>query len=78
MKTTVIRNNMAVTTLDNGCKMLTSYTTNVASITPDGEFTRHWNGYSATTMRHVNTFRELYGMDKINKKIWESMEVKRA
>jgi hypothetical protein len=29
-------------------------------------------------MRHVNTFRELYGMDKINKKIWESMEVKRA
>lgn len=49
--------------------VLTSYKTDVAAII-DGDFVRLWNDYSATTMKHVNAFRNNYGMEPINKKTW--------
>jgi hypothetical protein len=55
--------------------ILVSYETQVARIASDGSFHRLWSGYSATTMRHVNEFRERYNLPKITKSQWEKMEV---
>ena len=41
---------------DNGEKVLQSYNTEVCKISSNGEFVRLWDGYSVTTMRHVNSF----------------------
>ena len=54
---------------DNGW-YLQSYDTIVCMIDNKGEFSRLWQGYSVTTMRHINAFRELMGMDPINKAAW--------
>lgn len=40
-----------------------------------GEFVRLWNGYTGTTLRHVNEFRFNHGLPKINKKAWDLMKV---
>ena len=53
---------------------LVSYTTYVAGIV-SGEFVRYWEEYSATTMRHVNSFLVHFKREKITKKQWEAMEV---
>ena len=58
----------------NGYVYLRSYNTNVCAV-HNGKFYRLWGGYSSTTMRHINEFRQQYGFDKINKNQWESMEV---
>lgn len=58
---------------ENGEKTLISYSTRVAKIDSDGNFERLWGGYSATTMRHINSFRETYGLDSIGKKQWEEL-----
>lgn len=55
--------------------VLVSYETRVARIAPDGSFHRLWGGWSATTLRHVNMFREGHGLPKITKAQWEKMEV---
>ena len=55
--------------------ILISYETRVARIASDGSFHRLWSGYSATTIRHVNEFREWHGMPRITKAQWEKMEV---
>lgn len=47
---------------DNGEKVLQSYNTEVCKITEGGEFVRLWSGYSATTMRHVNSFLQFFGI----------------
>lgn len=65
-----------VTELD-GSKTLTSYTTNVARIDKEGHFIKLWNGYSATTMNHVNAFRIMNGLNTLSKKEWESMETEK-
>lgn len=52
---------------------LKSYNTIVAAIdisTPDYTFTRLWKGYSVTTLKHINDFRQLYNLPAINKKEW--------
>lgn len=38
-------------------------------------FTRLWGGYSATTMRHVNSFLYHYSLPWGDKKWWTSLEV---
>ena len=48
-----------VHTTEDGAQYLQSYETIVASITANGEFRRHWEGYSATTGRHVRAFMGL-------------------
>lgn len=59
--------------------VLYSYSTPIATIvrTSNGgsNFVRLWGGYSLTTMRHINDFRSLYGLDAINKKQWCEMPV---
>lgn len=55
---------------------LKSYETIVCKIV-NGEFVRTWGGWSATTARHVNSFRVMYGLPCINKAEWVKMEVKR-
>lgn len=58
--------------------ILQSYETQVIKITANGEIVRLWDGYSATTMRHVNSFLSLMGINNGGKKYWDAltMEVK--
>lgn len=58
-----------VVDFENGTRCLISYNTCVACI-KDGQFYRLWNGYSATTMKHLWEF----GCDA-NKNEWLKMEV---
>ena len=58
---------------DNGEKVLLSYDTEVCKITKSGEFVRLWGGYSATTMRHVNSFLELFDIAGGGKSWWDTL-----
>lgn len=52
---------------------LISYDTDVCSIscTFDGwYFVRGWDGWSVTTMKHINAFREQFGFSRMNKYDW--------
>lgn len=62
-KAKVIETNM-------GEKILVSYSTWVCRITATGKFVRTWDGYSVTTMRHVNSFLSFYGLDGGGKAWW--------
>ena len=59
---------------DNGDIELRSYNTVVARIR-NGVFERLWSGYSATTMRHINSFIDTYGINGGGKAWWVSLEV---
>lgn len=61
----------AIVTISNGIQTLTSYTTDVARIDTQGNFEKLWNGYSVTTMNHVNSFRIINGLRPISKSEWE-------
>ena len=58
----------------NGDIELRSYNTIVARIR-NGNFERLWNGYSQTTMNHVNAFINAFGISGGGKSWWESLEV---
>lgn len=58
----------------NGDIELKSYNTIVARI-HKGKFERLWSGYSATTMNHVNSFINTFGINGGGKAWWESLEV---
>lgn len=60
---------------DNGEKALQSYETIVCKVTSSGRFVRLWDGYSATTARHIDSFRILCGLPGICKKEWDKMPV---
>lgn len=60
----------------NGIIELLSYNTIVARI-KDGNFERLWGGYSATTMRHINSFIDTFGIAGGGKAWWESLAVVR-
>lgn len=59
----------------NGEKVLVSYETPVCKIDAAGRFVRLWNGYSATTMRHVNSFNRLFGINQGGKAWWNKQPV---
>lgn len=59
---------------ENGIFELQSYNTIVARIS-NGKFERLWSGYSATTMRHINSFIDYFGISGGGKAWWESLEV---
>ena len=63
-----------VTELDNGDIELTSYNTVVFRI-HNVVFQRLWNGYSATTKRHINAFIGFYGIEGGGKAWWNSLEI---
>lgn len=58
-----------------GVKRLLSYDTVVCEIDNAGNFRRLWSGYSATTMRHINAFIDLYGIPGGGAAWWRSLEV---
>ena len=55
---------------------LYSYNTKVASIIGE-KVVRHWNEYSATTMRHINAFVAHYGVEGGGKAWWCALPVVR-
>ena len=59
---------------DNGDIELRSYNTIVARIR-NGKFERLWNGYSYTTMAHINSFIDTYGINGGGKSWWSSLKV---
>ena len=63
-----------VTVYENGDIELRSYNTIVARIR-NGKFERLWNGYSATTMNHINAFIDFFGISGGGKAWWTSLEV---
>ena len=60
---------------DNGEKVLQSYNTEVCKVTSGGQFVRLWSEYSATTMRHVNSFLDLVGIAGGGKAWWDAQTV---
>lgn len=55
--------------------VLRSYQTDVAYFDHDGKFHKTWDGYSATTLKHINLFREKRGLAPLNKREWVEMEM---
>lgn len=58
--------------IENGY-ILKSYNTEVAAIV-GGSFFKLWNGYSITTMKHINAFRYYFGFPGMNKREWVEMD----
>lgn len=59
---------------EKGNLFLKSYDTIVCGII-NGKFKKFWDGYSKTTITHVNDFRNAYDMKTLYKKDWESLSV---
>ncbi len=55
----------------NGLYALLSYDTTVAMGKMDGTIYRTWGGYSATTMRHIQSFAAFLGTAVGGKRDWE-------
>lgn len=66
--------NKATIEIQNDILTLYSYNTKICKIA-HGKFYRFFNGYTATTMKHVNEFRMQNGFQKLNKKEWLKLEV---
>jgi len=60
---------------NNGNTYLQSYETIVCMIDQSGNFKRLWGGYSATTAKHIDSFRRLFNLPGICKREWMEMEV---
>ena len=55
---------------------LQSYDTKVCKyVVSTGEFVRLWDGYSATTMRHINAFLNYMGINGGGKSWWIAQPV---
>lgn len=52
---------------------LTSYYTEVCEIA-SGEFKKTWDGFSATTLKHINIFCRYYGFPTFSKREWIELE----
>lgn len=59
----------------DGETLLQSYDITVCKIDKSGEFVRMWEGYSATTMRHINAFIGMFGISGGGKKWWDALPV---
>ena len=63
----------------HGLWVLYSYRKPVACIADEGNgnysFHRLWDGHSQSTTRHINKFREWFGMGPIYKKYWLALYV---
>lgn len=58
--------------------LLKSYDTEVCEInTATGDFVRYWDGFSATTHKHINAFRAAFGLDRMTGKEWRGLPVAR-
>lgn len=61
--------NRAVVYPFEGGYILQSYYTEVACIT-DGKFYKLWDGFSVTTLKHINAFRKWANMNTLSKREW--------
>ena len=61
----------------DGWTVLQSYDTYVCAINSNGDFLRYWDGYSATTARHIATFCRAHGLSVPCKAEWENLPVER-
>ena len=57
----------------DGETVLQSYDTEVCKINASGKFVRLWSGYSVTTMRHINSFIGMFGIEGGGKKWWDAL-----
>lgn len=64
-----------VQNLDNGDTLLISYDTPVCAVDSEGNVKKLWDGYSATTMRHINAFLTLMDVPGGGKAWWDSLPV---
>lgn len=58
-----------------GENFLQSYNAIVCKVDKNGKFVKMWDGYSATTMSHINDFVKLFNIDGGGKKWYESLEI---
>ena len=77
MKTIDGSNNKAREVYIDNAWVLYSYDTPVA-VLRKGELVRLWDGYSMTTMKHINLWLGEHGHCGIAKKGWEKMPVEAA
>ena len=59
---------------DNGAYLM-SYNTIVMYISDAGDVVRLWDGWSATTAKHIDSFCRLNNVQSITKKEWLKMPV---
>jgi hypothetical protein len=56
---------------NNGNLILQSYYTNVCRYNlKSDKFSKTWNGFSVTTLKHINIFRQFLGLKAISKREW--------
>jgi hypothetical protein len=63
--------------MDNGDKILQSYNTKVCKVSCDASgkhFHKLWDDYSATTMRHINSFVDEMGIAGGGKAWWDGLK----
>ena len=66
-------NNRAVVIKDGNTVYLQSYDTIVLSVDIlTGTIKKLWDGYTATTLKHVNAFLKGFNGQQFNKKTWEN------
>jgi hypothetical protein len=56
-------------------EILISYNTAVCMLDSAGRFVRLWNGYSATTMKHIGAFMDCFKLRNIGKHEWLELPV---
>ena len=56
-------------------EILISYNTAVCMLDSAGRFVRLWNGYSATTAKHIAAFMSRYGLSGVGKHEWLELPV---
>jgi len=54
--------------------ILQSYYTDVCEI-KNGDFIKLWDGFSVTTLNHINAFRKMAGLKAISKYEWVMMDI---
>ena len=61
---------------DGNKLILRSYYTNVCEFDLKTEkFTKTWNGFSVTTLKHINIFRRFLALNTLSKREWIELEV---
>lgn len=60
----------------DGSLILQSYYTDVCRYNPKTDiFEKTWNGFSVTTLKHINIFRQFLGFKAISKREWIEMSL---
>ena len=61
-------------TIKDYMAVLTSYYTDVLAIDRDGRVYKLWEGFSVTTLNHINTFLKMFDHATLSKHEWVMME----